>query len=126
MLVIAMLALSVAAPRFSALLPGLTLKAETQKTAALLRHLRSRAIATGEPQRLEWDPDQHLIWVNRQPHHALPEGIQLDLADEEEQKTGLIFYPDGTAAGSGLSLSSGDQRYEIQLNWLTGRISVHG
>ena len=47
---------------------------------------------------------------------------QKDLVDD---KVGSIrFYPDGGSNGGRITLGSGDRKYEVDVDWLTGRVAI--
>jgi len=47
---------------------------------------------------------------------------QRDLIDGN---TGSIrFYPDGGSNGGRITLGSGDRKYEVDVDWLTGRVAI--
>lgn len=131
-LVIAVMALGVVLPRYSALLPGVQLKGETQQLAALLRQLRSQAIAETRniTLRLADEPGGGVSVSNRESPYLLPESIHitLDGAQSSPMNTDesyIRFFPDGTATGGQILLSGetgGD--FRIQVDWLTGRVSI--
>ncbi|WP_298718567.1 GspH/FimT family pseudopilin [uncultured Oceanisphaera sp.] len=126
-LTLASLMLAVAMPRFAALLPGAELKSYSRQTAALLRLARSQAIATGDEVRVDLDPAaRHSRMTGRQKVSLWPERITVSfngLADNSD--TGPVFYPDGSASGGTLHISGNGRHYQIEVNWLTGRISLH-
>lgn len=127
-LTIATLALTVALPRFAALLPGAELKSYSQQTAALLRLARSQAIATGDTVTLTLDTEQQQTLLSGQaPGHPWPTGVKLTLSGTGQQLPAdapgeLTFYPDGTSSGGTLQVASERRRYRIQVDWLTGRV----
>lgn len=127
-LVIAGLALSVVAPRLSGLIPGVELRSETGKVVALLRYAQSQAMAQGRIVRvsLSQQPIELRVSGTGLPHRW-PQSIELDLlaGTPEGIKKGIYFYPDGSANGGILTLSSGSQRRKVTINWLTGRVQSH-
>ncbi len=47
---------------------------------------------------------------------------QSDIADE---KTGAIrFYPDGGSNGGRVTLAAGERKFEVDVDWLTGRVAI--
>ncbi len=126
-LTLASLLLAVAMPRFAALLPGAELKSYSRQTAALLRLARSQAIATGDEVRVEFDPDaRHSRMTGRQKASPWPEQIAVSfdgIIDNDD--TGPVFYPDGSASGGTLHIAGNGRHYRIDVNWLTGRVSLH-
>lgn len=114
-LVVMMLVLSAAAPRFGALLPGMALKSQARQVAALLRESRSQAIATGQV--LTIANRQQQLWVNGKK--VALQGLTLGLDQP------LYFYPDGTSSGGQLTLGNDAGRLRLELDWLTAEVSIH-
>jgi general secretion pathway protein H len=52
----------------------------------------------------------------------LPQGTVL--AEAELGPDGLSFLPNGTSTGGSLVLAAGDGRRAVNIDWLTGRVSV--
>jgi len=74
---------------------------------------------------IEWDDS------DRDPPSdvELPKGIDLKLytAQSEvtsERKGGIRFYPDGSSTGGRITLSAGERKYLVDVDWLTGRVSI--
>ncbi|WP_319781375.1 GspH/FimT family pseudopilin [Oceanisphaera sp. IT1-181] len=127
-MVIAMLALSIVAPKFAALLPGVTLKTYSQQTASLLRMARSEAIAQAQATELVFDGQARQTRIlGAEQTYAWPKNIQLLFTAQNgiqanSPQPRLIFYPDGSASGGLVTLSSSSGQYRIEVNWLTGSV----
>lgn len=130
-LVIAMLALSVVAPRFEALLPGVVLKGETRAVAAFLRYARSRSIASGEVTAVTVSgPAAGRMLLTNGRSYEVDQTVHLTLdgAGEgagEGESPFIAFYPNGGSSGGRVHLSQDGQRYRIEVNWLTGGVAIH-
>lgn len=128
-MVIAVMAISVVAPRFSALIPGVEIKGETQKVAALLRLARSRAIANGEViSVVQIEEPQAVEITGSNKLYTWPPSITLELSTEKnkgEERAEIHFFPDGSSSGGLVSLSSEELGYNVSVDWLTGRVSIH-
>jgi general secretion pathway protein H len=47
---------------------------------------------------------------------------QKDLVDE---KVGSIrFFPDGGSNGGRITVASGERKFEVDVDWLTGRVAI--
>lgn len=59
---------------------------------------------------------------------ALPDGMTLraSVASSEVrgQQAGIRFYPDGSSTGGRIGLLEGERRVWIEVDWLTGRVSL--
>lgn len=141
-LVLATLMLSLVVPRFAAVLPGVELKSYTQKTAALLRQLRSQAMAESRLVSFSVDPQDHALRVShRADPIALPDDIDVTLNDDGSLALGydvvvplsngatsggpsIRFYPDGSSSGGRVRLTGSSGQYGIDVDWLTGRVRI--
>lgn len=127
-LVIAVMAVGIVAPRFSALVPGVELKGETQKVAALLRYARSRAIAEGTVIAVSMNDDPIGIQVTGKEalyHWSGSIDIKLESRLTQSEETAeILFYPNGSATGGSVSIGSDTRNYQVNVNWLTGRVAV--
>lgn len=128
-LLIAVLAVGVVAPRFSALIPGVEIKGEAQKVAALMRFARSKAIAEGDVIVLERIEDPlALKLTGKKELYEWPQTIEIDLVREigmDRDNAEIHFYPDGSSSGGSISLTRGNRRFQIKVDWITGRVNVY-
>ncbi|MDH5265006.1 MAG: GspH/FimT family pseudopilin [Betaproteobacteria bacterium] len=109
---------------------GAQLKSAARAVAAGLRDARGVAIATQESAALNVDVEKRTIEVTGAARpRSLPErlDIKLDTAQAEvvDEKRGAIrFYPDGSSTGGRVTLASGERRFLVDVDWLTGRVTV--
>ena len=99
------------------LLPGAELKATAAALVTELREARAQATGRRQVTTVRFDADTR----------ALPDEITLDLFDANleplDRKTDTIrFFPDGSSTGGRVRLEAGDERYDIDIDWLTGRV----
>ena len=124
------LVLAVAPPLLSAAMPGLQLKGAARELAAALRQTRSRALTLGGETALELDLQGHRARITGSAQTVpLPEALDITLvtADQElddDQHGRIRFYPDGTSTGGRITLRHGDSGYEVDVDWLTGRVRL--
>lgn len=112
-------------------MPGLALKSAAREVAAALRTSRGRAIAGNREVAFTLDVDSRRFAVSGRGtmRGTLAEDLDIsfttarsELADET---TGVIrFFPDGSSTGGRISLARGEREYHVDVDWLTGRISV--
>ena len=102
----------------------------TQKMAESLQAARSAAITTNREQILSIDVErrQFLIPKAKAPVQ-LPAGVNVGfITARQEQSSESIgrirFFPDGSSTGGRIILAVGDIRNIIEIDWLTGVISV--
>jgi general secretion pathway protein H len=131
MLIVALM-LSVATPRFAAMLPGAKLRHTTLVLAADLRSARSDAISGGRVLAVQFDvADRHYGVDIEKSVTDWPEKIQLEVVVPEsmlndQQQPEIWFYPDGSSSGGEIHCSSGGRSFVVSVNWLAGWVAVQG
>jgi len=106
------------------------LKGAARQVAAGLRLARSEALATRQETRVVLDLERRTFQVERDAReHALPRQIELKLftaeSDLVSDKIGAIrFFPDGGSNGGRVSLAVGERKYDVDVDWLTGRVAI--
>ena len=121
---------AMAVPMLSGGVSGSELKGAAREVAAGLRFARSDAVATRRETRLVFDLEQRTFRIDRDARlHALPKQVELKLvsaqSDIADEKTGAIrFYPDGGSNGGRVTIAAGERKYEVDVDWLTGRVAI--
>jgi general secretion pathway protein H len=120
---------AVVAPAILRGFPGTQAKAAALEIAAALRQARSRAVAENADVAVLFDVAGQAYVLEQTRPRALPEGIRLELyAAQVEQVDaatgGIRFFPDGSATGGQVTVGDEIARYQVDVDWLTGRISV--
>jgi general secretion pathway protein H len=106
------------------------LKASAREVAAALRLARSEAMATRHDTRVVLDLEQRKFQLEGDPRiHALPSKLELKLytaqSDLVSDRVGAIrFFPDGGSNGGRITLASGERKYDVDVDWLTGRVAI--
>ncbi len=124
------LLLAVAAPFFSNALPGIELKSAARDVAAGLRSARSQAITRNREAVFTLDVAARRFAVSgRQQIRRLPAELDISFvtarSERLDEATGVIrFFPDGSSTGGRVSLARGAREYHVDVDWLTGRISI--
>ena len=117
-------------PRFSGGVSTSELKGATREIAAGLRLARSEALASRKETRLLLDLEQRTFRMEADPRvHSLPKQIELKLftaqSDLLSEKVGAIrFFPDGGSNGGRVTLAAGERKYNVDIDWLTGRVAI--
>ena len=117
-------------PLISGGVSGSELKGAAREVAAGLRFARSDAVATRQETRLVFDLEQRTFRIDRDSRvHNLPKQIELKLftaqSDLVDEKTGAIrFFPDGGSNGGRVTIAAGERKYEVDIDWLTGRVAI--
>jgi general secretion pathway protein H len=133
LLVVLSLMAIVAAIAVPLLGPGVShgeLKSAARKVAAGLRMARDDAVATRTDTRLVLDLEHRTFQVERDVHvHKLPRELQMKLFTSQndivtDQVGAIRFYPDGGSTGGRVTLAAGERKYEVDVDWLTGRVAI--
>jgi len=101
-----------------------------RQLASGLRLARSEAVSQRRETFLVIDLDGRRFKVDRhQAEYPLPRHVELKLftaqKDLVDDKVGSIrFYPDGGSNGGRITLGSGERKYEVDVDWLTGRVVI--
>jgi general secretion pathway protein H len=107
------------------------LKAAARTLAAGLRQAQSTAMVTRRDASLTVDLDTREFWLpNESEPHKLPAGLELKLftAQSEavsEKRGGIRFYPDGSSTGGRITVSAGERKFLVDVDWLTGRVAIN-
>ena len=106
------------------------LKASARVLASGLRQAQSTAMATKRDAVLTLDVEaREFVMPGDTSARKLPDGIDLKLytAQSEvtsDRKGAIRFYPDGSSTGGRITLSTGVRKYLVNVEWLTGRVSI--
>ena len=106
------------------------LRSAARQIAAGLRHARSEAIAQRRETVLTLDLEKRSFRVALEPREiALPANVELKLftaqSDLVNERQGAIrFFPDGGSNGGRVTVASGERKYEVDVDWLTGRVAI--
>lgn len=106
------------------------LKGAARELAAGLRFARSDAVAKRHDTFVAIDLAGRRFKVADDPvEHQLPKAIDIKLftaqSDIVNDTTGAIrFFPDGGSNGGRITVASGERKYDVDIDWLTGRISI--
>ncbi len=109
---------------------GAALRGGARELAAGLRTARSIAVAQRHETFVAIDLAGRRFKVTGDPReYQLPRDAELKLftaqSDIVDASTGAIrFYPDGGSNGGRITLASGERKYDIDIDWLTGRVTI--
>ncbi len=129
-LILMVLIAAMALPLFSGGVSGTELKSAARDVASGLRLARDRAVAQRTESMLELNLETRTFRVSPDERsHRLPEKIELKLytaqRDLLNEKIGAIrFFPDGGSNGGRITLAAGERKYDIDVDWLTGRVAI--
>jgi general secretion pathway protein H len=132
MLVILLMAMTyVLVPRY--LFSGVSgpdLKASSRDIAAGLRMARAEAVNTRRDTSLVLDLEKRsFVLSGNGMTRQLPESLELKLftaqSEVVNEKQGSIrFFPDGSSTGGRITVASGERKYVVEVDWLTGKVSI--
>ena len=109
---------------------GPELKSNVRAVAAGLRMTRDAAINTRREATLTIDLDARVFTVQNDARlHKLNEKIEVKLytaqADLVSDKVGSIrFFPDGSSNGGRVTVGAGGRDFAVDVDWLTGRVTI--
>lgn len=114
---------------------GPILRKASREVTASLRHARAQAIMRQQPTVWKMHINDKRFWVEGGAGGANDTARTLNAAitakintasgevDSAEQG-GIRFYPDGSSSGGSVELTHNQQTYNINVEWVTGRVSV--
>ena len=106
------------------------LKAAARSLASGLRTAQTTAITTRRDAVMTLDLEsREFIATGESQAHKLRDGLDLKLYTAQtevssEKRGGIRFYPDGSSTGGRITVSSGERKYLVDVDWLTGRVSI--
>ena len=106
------------------------LRTAAREVAAGLRTARGQAIAQRSESVLVVDVAARAFSVPPDTRvHPINPGIELKLYtaahDIVNENVGAIrFYPDGGSTGGRITLAAGERKYDVDVDWLTGRVAI--
>ena len=106
------------------------LKAAARTLASGLRLAQTTAMSTRRDATLMLDLETREFVVSGiEGARSLPPDIELKLftAQSEaltEKKGAIRFYPDGSSTGGRITVASGERKYLVDVDWITGRVSI--
>lgn len=130
MLALMGLAYALALPVIGTGSAALELKSATRQLAAGLRKARSTAIARRQSAVLTLDVTGRLFAVSGDPkNYTLPKQVEIALLTARSEQTkasegSIRFFSDGSSTGGRITLSVGESRQAVDVDWLTGRVSI--
>ena len=105
------------------------LKAAARTLASGLRQAQTLAITSRRDASLTVDVEAREFRVADLEAHRVPDKVDLKLytaqSEVVSERLGAIrFYPDGSSTGGRITVSSGERKYLVDVDWITGRVSI--
>ena len=96
---------------------------------AQLRFTRAQAIATGAAQVFTLDARSREWTAPQQRHGALPREIDVvatgaRVEQQHPDQVAIRFFPEGAATGGRFLLKRGDAAWQVDVEWLTGQVTL--
>ena len=120
----------ISGPAFDSGSSGLHVKAATRQIAAGLRKARSNAVTERRETLWNLDVEARNFYLTGDPRrYELPGnlGYELFTAQSEvttHQAASIRFFPDGSSTGGRVTISAGETRQFVDVDWLTGRVKL--
>ena len=106
------------------------LKSAAREVATGLRLARSQAIAQRTESVLMFDVAARAFSVPPDTRvHTISPKIDMKLYTAQRDIVGdnigaIRFYPDGGSTGGRVTLASGERKFDVDVDWLTGRVAI--
>lgn len=109
---------------------SMALKAAARDLASGLRYTRSKAMISHTQTTLDFDLTQNTYTLTGQTkvHHIATDiDVTVSTAKEDlhDSIAKLRFFPDGSSTGGRITLEKNKLSQEININWLTGQVSIN-
>ena len=129
-LVVLVIAYGIASP-LVANLNGGDLKGSARTIASALKRARNDAIAGRKETPLTFDLEARTLTLASEAKPLqLPAKLELQLYTVQQEQTSekvaaIRFYPDGSSTGGRVTVGKDDRKFEIDVDWLTGRVRIN-
>lgn len=123
--------MAVVVPNVMPAIASAQLSSAARDVASGLRFARGQALSRRQEARFVLDVENRRYQVTgRSKVYDLPSSVNVKLFTAQSEYAGegvgsIRFFPDGTSTGGRVTLEGAGRRWWIDINWLTGRISVH-
>jgi len=117
-------------PMFGGPISTSELRSAARELAAGLRLAQSEAVSQRRQTFLVLDVAGKRFKVDNDPHeHKLPSKVELKLFTAQndlvtENVGSIRFFPDGGSNGGRITIASGARKFDVDIDWLTGRVAI--
>lgn len=108
------------------------LKAAGRDLKSALKYARGQALIMQQEVTITLDlaTNHYHINTRHQKSYSLAKSIEITLRTaqvdiESDQQGQIRFFPDGSSTGGNITLSQGEIKIDIDINWLTGHIEIN-
>ena len=129
-LAIVLLAMAIISPLMQNGSNSINVKTISYDIASTLRLARSLAISRQSDIRFVLDAKNRKYWISMNPkRHTLPNDLEIFLTTSHKEiineEIGMVnFYPDGSSSGGIITINNDNSKRRIEINWITGRITL--
>ena len=129
-IVIIAMAVAVAAPNIGSGNQTASLNAAAREIASALRFVRGHALTHRKESTLLVNLEENSYQITgRKKTYKITKDIVLilDIAQSQiidENHGGIRFFPDGSSTGGRITLELGDNKRQLDVNWLTGQVEI--
>jgi general secretion pathway protein H len=111
---------------------GPVLRKSSREVATSLRHARAQAVMRQQPVVWKMDIKAKRFWIDggdkdadRNLNQAMEAKINTSAAEViSADQGGIRFFPDGSSTGGSVDLTYKKQTYKVNVEWVTGRVSI--
>lgn len=106
------------------------LKAAARMLASGLRQAQTMAMVTRRDAVLTVDVEERFfVLAGESQQRKISKDIELKLFTAQSEiidanRGAIRFYPDGSSTGGRITVMSGERKYLVDVDWLTGRVSI--
>ena len=105
------------------------LKHAARSLASGLRQAQTLAISSRRDAQFTLDLETREFKVADSDVHKVSDKVDLKLftaqSEVQNERIGSIrFYPDGSSTGGRITVSSGERKYLVDVDWITGRVTI--
>ena len=124
------LAYALVPPLFSGARTTAEMKGAARQLAAGLRQARNYAVLRRTEAVFALDVEKRDFTVSGDARtYSLPRQLQLSFVTAQKEvindkRAAIRFYADGSSDGGRITLGSGERSFEVDVNWLTGRVAI--
>jgi general secretion pathway protein H len=128
-LVLLALIAAVSAPVLSKGLGRAEVKGSAQNVATALRRARGEAVVRNTDVALTVDVNERSFKIAGAETLDLPAALKVELFTAQTEQISddvgnIRFFSDGSSTGGEIVLADGKSKFHVQVDWLTGRVSV--
>lgn len=105
------------------------LRAASKNLVSALRYTRGQAVVKHEEKTMTFDVEKKTYKAPRKKTVQIPEEMEMyvytaDAEVADESQGSIRFFSDGSSTGGWVKLVLGEKIWKVNVNWLTGEISV--